>query len=801
METQLALLKADGVLDAWSDECILPGQDIPNEIPKRMKISNIFAFLVSPDFLASSECREEWRIALNLAESNPGIFLIPIILRPCPWDDHDEIRRKKALPKDGKAISKYSNRDVAWNEIYKGLKEVIEELRAAFTIRPSFRKRMSDTEFISQDHIPLDSIFVFPQLIRETPTATDTTVEKRIAGRDELLSLDHVLIRGEQLSGKTALCRHLLLSVADAGHPAIYVDLSATRSHPRDEVFAEQFHSQYTGDYGVWSASTEKTAVILDNLSRDPRTLDYVTVAMQLFDRVIVTVSESTFHAYYRDEPRLADFATLRIDPLTHNKQERLIRHRLDASDNTDSRALDGDVDQLENRVNALVRRNRLLPRYPFYVLTILQTYEGFLPRSVEITSYGHCFRVLIISHLVKSGVSAQDAELEVCFNFAEHLAFAIYSSTRDSDSTEWSASQFEAFVEAYRRDYLIKDSILNRIQSPAYGILTYPNPGFRDRYMYHFFLGSFLAKHTAEFSDEIDHLIDKSYLTENYLTLMFTIHHASDNKVLEDIVARTKQTLNDTPPACLDKEEAAMFEEFVGVIPAEILSEDSIEEERKKERRTRDEGERLAERTGDDPEDAAIELVNDVYRIMKNCDVLGQILKNKYGVLRREELAEILATIADGGLRLVRLVVLDEEELRLCALAIRERFDEPREVDIENLLRAGAFFWTMIHIEKVVATLNSPELREIVDAVAETKGTPAYELIRYFLRLDTARELSDGDCREMTRLLKENDYPFIQKVVSLRTQLYMNTHRIKTPLKQKICAALGIPFSERYLK
>ena len=325
--------------------------------------------------------------------------------------------------------------------------------------------------------------------------------------------------------------------------------------------------------------------------------------------------------------------------------------------------------------------------------------------------------------------------------------------------------------------------------------------PGFATSNMYHFFLGSFLAKHADEFSDEINHLMDKSYLTENYLTLMFTIHHASDNNVLDGIVARTKQALNDTPPACLDREEAAMFEKFVEVIPAEILSEESVEEERRSERRRRDEGDRLAEQADDDPEEAAIELVNELYRIMKNCDVLGQILKNKYGVLRREELAEILGTIADSGLRLVRLAVLDEEELRLCALTIRERFDQPKEVDIENLLRAGAFYWTMMHIERVVASLNSPELREIVDSVAESKSTPAYELIRYFLRLDTARELSEGDCREMIRLLKEHDYSFIQKVVSLRTQIYINTHRVRTPLKQKICAALGIPFLERRLK
>ena len=43
---------------------------------------------------------------------------------------------------------------------------------------------------------------------------------------------------------------------------------------------------------------------------------------------------------------------------------------------------------------------------------------------EVSITSYGHCYYVLILSYLVKSGIPKTDDGLNMSFRFAEHLAF-----------------------------------------------------------------------------------------------------------------------------------------------------------------------------------------------------------------------------------------------------------------------------------------------------------------------------------------------------------------------------------------
>ena len=53
METSLALLKREGLLDDWSDQKILPGQSISQKIEEKINEADIMVFLVSQHFIES----------------------------------------------------------------------------------------------------------------------------------------------------------------------------------------------------------------------------------------------------------------------------------------------------------------------------------------------------------------------------------------------------------------------------------------------------------------------------------------------------------------------------------------------------------------------------------------------------------------------------------------------------------------------------------------------------------------------------------------------------------------------------
>ena len=205
METSLALLKKEGLLNDWSDQNILPGQSISRKIEEKINESDIMVFLVSQHFIASDECMKEWERAGQI-EADKLLFRIPIILTDCAWKDMLSGDDLKALPKDGKPVSNFGNKNTAWHQVYEGIKAVINEMKSTFTPKPEFLEEQKKTDFLAQDHIKLQDIFVFPTLSCRTLKTKDSQLqEEKIINQEQLLKDKYSLIHGEETSGKTAL--------------------------------------------------------------------------------------------------------------------------------------------------------------------------------------------------------------------------------------------------------------------------------------------------------------------------------------------------------------------------------------------------------------------------------------------------------------------------------------------------------------------------------------------------------------------------------------------------------------------
>lgn len=598
------------------------------------------------------------------------------------------------------------------------------------------------------------------------------------------------------MSGKTALCRALFLNFVEKdGLAALYVDMSALSGPPTEGTLRRLYGDAFTGDYTLWVKQPKKV-LLLDNLSRHRQSIDFVKLALQHFSTILITLSTDIYYSYYRDDERFADFGTARIQPLTHVKQEELIRRSASrsASDHT---VADGRIDELEKKVNAVVMSNRLLPRYPFYVLSVLQAYEGFMPHDLSISSYGHCYYVGILAHLVKAGVGESDAEITPCLNFASHLAFELHRS--GSPKPDLGQERMVAFLAEYRARFILSEATWRRLSSADYGILN-ADGEFRTRYMYYYFLGMYLARHETETERVIEAMLEQSYRTENALTLIFTIHHATSDRLVDAIRERTMAVFSDLAPATLDRKEAEFFEDEVHSLPERVLEENSVEVERERERRRRDHAERsgLGDPLLEEPEEKATETVNDLYRVFKNNEILGHILRNKYGSLELPKVEQLVEAIADGGLRLVRLLLLDEDELRGLAAYLRRRNPTHDSGQIERALRFLSLAWAVHNIERVVAALGTRELRPVVDRVVTRRDSPAYRLIGYFLRLDTIQSLGDDEIREVRTLLRDHRYPFFKRLLSIRTQWHLATHKVREPIERAMCSALGIPYVRR---
>lgn len=790
MEKALALLKRNGLLKSWSDQSILPGQSISKTVREKMDRADIMVFLLSQNFFASEECMKEWDYAKQLGTKNRLLFRIPIILVDCAWHDMLASDDLRALPEDGIPVDKFHNQETAWQQVYEGIKAVVGQLRNTFTPKPDFVNEIQKTGFLSQKHIGLQDIFVFlPLSCYAQQTKDDKHHEEIVTNRTQLLKKKYVLIHGEEMSGKTSLGRYLFLSLVEDSHPVLYIDLEHLSGKSEEKVLHDTYQNQFNGDYAVWKLQKNKT-LILDNLSPDPRLIDFVVFAKSIFERVVVTLPSDKFNAFFRDDERLVDFFELQIEPLTHRLQEQLIRKRLKLSEG-ESRITDGYVDQIEDRVNSVIISEKIVPRYPFFVLSILQTYEAFMPSDMRITSYGHCYYVMILANLIKAGIPHSDDSINACLHFAENLAFRIYKSEEQE-----TALDFSRFVEDYKEKFIISDSLLNRLQSDDFGIVTREGR-FKTAYMHYFFLGKFLSKNGEEYKGVIDKMCRESHVTSNHLTLLFIIHHTNDNQIIDEIVLRNMCTLDTVAPAVLDHDETKVFEDIIAEIPQNILSKGSVESERGKERDVRD----RQDEVDDEQPSASEDPVNDLYRILKNNEILAQVLRNKYGTLEKAKIEEIIEAVTDSGLRLINLVLRNKKEIADCAQYLHKRHPEADLQKIKNILQRLSFFWTMINVEKVVSAINYPEIKEIVHRVVLQRSTPAFDLIGYFSRLDSGPRLTEEVKEELSVLLKKYNHPFLRSVLSIRTQYYMNTHRTKAKIAQGVCSLLKIKYLPRYLQ
>ena len=127
LENHLAALMRKGYIDAWHDRRIPAGQHIDKEIDAHLKEADIILFLISSDFIASDYCYDVEVQYASERHKKGEATIIPVILRPCDWKDLS-FGKLKAVPTDGRPITKFANRDEAFLEVVSEIKLIVKDL-------------------------------------------------------------------------------------------------------------------------------------------------------------------------------------------------------------------------------------------------------------------------------------------------------------------------------------------------------------------------------------------------------------------------------------------------------------------------------------------------------------------------------------------------------------------------------------------------------------------------------------------------------------------------------------------------
>ncbi len=139
MASALKLLEQRGV-DVWWDKEINAGEDWGHEIRKQLEKADIAVCLVSLNFLASDYIMKVEARRLLERRSRNGLYIFPVLLSECPWEEYKWIKKAQALPrgKDKYIRPHYANKKPEiCTQIYRHLRKLVKKLQKPRKRKPS----------------------------------------------------------------------------------------------------------------------------------------------------------------------------------------------------------------------------------------------------------------------------------------------------------------------------------------------------------------------------------------------------------------------------------------------------------------------------------------------------------------------------------------------------------------------------------------------------------------------------------------------------------------------------------------
>jgi hypothetical protein len=752
--------------------------------------------------------------------------VIPIILSSCAWKDDEDISKNHilALPTDGKPVLEdFTNRDKGWQDVYDGLKKVIEkEIKIKqLNIKEEFENFLQDVEMLTEAHpkkkrVLLDNIFIYPDLDKYDSLKKD----KETISSEELFKAisdySRIVIVGEEQSGKTTICKMIFKELRSRNLIPVYI--SDTKTHFSGKIenkILESLYEQYkeVKPIEIYENYRDRIVPIIDDFHLAKNKEKHIKdLSMYLMNVLIV---DDIFSLNISDEKLISSFNYFKIKELKPSLRYDLVKKWVGLSDReirNDYKDIDERIGQIEATLGKTLGKG-IMPAYPFFVLSVAVTYEtGAIPLDQEITSQGFCYQAFIYFYLRKQGV--KNDEIDMYLNFLTELAFYIYESKK----CELSPDKFNSFMQLYSEKFNLPietDTLLSNL-SLIISSDSFNNYSFRYQYVYYFFVAKYLAENLgkSDVKEEIEKIMNNLHVDENAYIAVFIAHHSKDIKILDKIESNVSYLFDKHKSATLIKEEVGFFDEQADIIVEAALPPGNTtpEKERKEILKIEDGVEQSQEDIkkieDSDKEDS---LGKELRRAVKTVEVMGHIIKNRAGSLEKAKLEEMFRLAMNVHLRILssffdiikdkndQKSVIDYISERLIKIHEEEREQKKKQVSEEKLRElARIIFWNLIFftasgiIGLIVRSLGSDKLTEISNKVCDEVNTPASFLVKHGILMWYAKNLQID---EIAKKIKEPEFSKLaERAMKLAVTNHCRLHQIDYRDKQRIERKLRIP-------
>jgi len=614
--------------------------------------------------------------------------------------------------------------------------------------------------------LTLADIFVAPDFREFKSERVSNNQGKGSISTDEICeeifkSRGRFVVFGAEQSGKTTFAKYLIRKARLRKVFPLYLDCLQLSSVNKGEIRGWINHAidkQYEGASATELRSTppSQALIILDNvhaLLGGTEASDLVLTFLAARSEAIVILSADNpavsivaAGALQEDVAYVKGSRLFDLLPLGHRRRGQLIRKWIALGRNVVDHAekIEAEVRQTKALLDKVLGRNSL-PKYPIFVLVLLQQLEGLKKTDTVIAnaSHGHIFEALI-THALERYVRCH--KIGTVNDFLSELAFQV---NRRSGSI--SIGLVENIVASFR-DRLIRIDLrplLLELQDAR--ILTVESGlvGFRYSYLGYYYLAKWICDNQSDPLSEIllDECVSLVHTERSANVLLFIAHMKHEQLVLDRLLPMADELFSDSPEGRLEDYSGLSVRFRTAAQRAVLLQGAAVDVSDT----TYSRQDSLDGDIGSPEPDPVVEDGLKLNTSLKLMSALGQILKSRGSSMAPEQMIMLGSSIIRLSRRLMSfLYKLIEDHAGDIVHAASDAFEDSFKVD-----RALAVKIANQMIGAIVAGVAQTCVGRAADAMA------SFELEPLLQRLD--KELNDQDSRLVTlvaRVMGERLYP-----------------------------------------
>lgn len=656
-----------------------------------------------------------------------------------------------------------------------------------------------------KEELELSDIFIFPDL---EPILEDSEDVAQYIDAEEILSSDDekLLIEGEGQAGKRSLLNTYFRYYFSQGYYPLLLEGKAIKNFDLEAIIKKNVKNQYTISKGrvheeYLKISNDKKILLIDQI--DESILNEVSKKKLLakfdrfFSKVIISVAEENeMHVIAENEKLYKDYLHYKILPLGFLKRNELIekwirigKDELSSVEGEIVRQVKITYDNVSNLLG-----EQLIPSFPVFILTIMQSLDNPVTFDVAPTSYAYCYHSLIHIGIARQGVDK--SRIGSVFNYLTELSFELFESKKE----ELSKVDLEQFYSNYTSRFIIEFSFekLNEILVKS-NILRENHDSFKFGYKY---IAYYLTakKISVLMTENQDRLIIKDlckdiHLEKNANILIFLTHHSGNTKLIEEIIFSSMLPFESKEPITLgtDDQLFSFLKGFIGDIKDEVIPQLIDAKANRKqtlERKDQSLRNRITEDSNEKHFDTENKDILEFGQTFKTIKILGQIVKNQQGNFEKEKLEDLVEAAYNVCFRSIAFVseIIGRDKEGLAQLLIEKNENENEKDAIIVKIRRFIYFLVyricLQSLSNLSISVGTSNLDDVYTKVSKNIDSPAAKLVSFNIK----SYYGNLSIIELEQLMKEfENNPVATHMLRSRVKNYIYNNSLIHSKRQKI--------------